>query len=47
MGVSLIWKRFTKVGFGYYFKEDNLFICALFDGLVTSPQNNYVFPPIC
>jgi uncharacterized protein YkwD len=47
MGVALIWKRFTKVGFGYYFKEDNLFICALFDGLVTSPQNNYVFPPIC
>lgn len=45
MGVALIWKDFTKVGFGYYFKDENhLILCALFDGLVYNEHDDRVFP---
>ncbi len=45
MGAALIWKPFTKVGFGYYFKDDSqLYICALFDGLVYNDHEDKVFP---
>ena len=45
MGVSIIWKKFTKIGIGYYFGDDNtLYSCALFDDYVYSPQNGLVFP---
>ena len=45
MGVWIIHKKFTKIGIGYYFKDDNtLYTCALFDGYVSSSQNGSVFP---
>lgn len=45
MGAALIWKSFTKVGFGYYFKDETqLYICALFDGLVYNNHEGKIFP---
>ena len=47
MGVALIIKSFTKVGFGYYFRDDSyLFIVAIFDGLVYNNNNGLVFPVV-
>ena len=47
MGVALIIKSFTKVGFGYCFKDDNhLFIVALFNGLVYNKNDGLVFPAV-
>ena len=45
MGIALIWTDFTKVGFGYYFSDDNtLYACALFDGIVYNNHNDHVYP---
>jgi hypothetical protein len=44
MGVSIIWKPFKKIGFWYYFKDDNhLYTCVIFDQYIYSPQNSLVF----
>jgi len=44
IGVSIIWKPFKKIGFWYYFKDDNhLYTCVIFDQYIYSPQNSLVF----
>ena len=45
MGIAIVWKRFNKVGFGFYFTENReLYACALFDGLVYNNYKDTVFP---
>ena len=46
MGVALILKNVTKVGFGYYINDDDeMSIIALFDGLVYNGGHD-VYPAV-